>query len=159
MIFILDSVIIIFETRCNMTDTLKTGFKKIKTVAVSNILTITFVISNLINAVIVRSMTIGKAFYIKPLLADLTIILLVGAFSYFFKPKNRFKYFAVWSVIFTLVCLINGIYYKNYVSFASFSLLSTLSELKDYGDAVVNNILDAKDFIYLWQLFCLFIFN
>ena len=46
-----------------------------------------------------------------------------------------------------------GIYYKNYLSFASISLLTTLSELGGYTDAVFENILQWKDFIYLWQLF------
>ncbi len=140
-----------------MKDTLKVGLAKLKTIVSTNILMITFIISTVINSVIVRAMTIGieNAYYIKPVIADLTIAIFVSSFAFFFKPKNRFKYFFIWSIIFTLVCLINGVYYKNYVSFASFSLLATLTQLKDYTNALVDNILDVKDFIYVWQLFCL----
>ena len=136
-------------------ETIMSGFKKIKTIATTNVLLFIFVISNVINATIVRSVTIKNPLYIKPIIADLAITLFVGSFAFFFKPKHRFKYFFVWSIIFCLVCIINGIYFKNYLSFSSFSLLSTLPELGGYTDAVFENILDFKDFIYLWQLFCL----
>lgn len=140
-------------------DTLKKCFKKCGEIITTNILLFTFIISNVINAVILRGVTIGvivdKVFYIKPIIADLTITIFAGAFAYFFKPKSRFKYFFVCSIIFNLVCFINGVYYKNYLSFASFSLLSTASELSGYTDAVINNILSIKDFIFFWQLFCI----
>ncbi len=138
-----------------MKQTFKIGFNKLKTIATTNVLLITFIITTVINSIIVRGMTIGNFYYIKPIIADLTIAIFVGSFAYFLKPKNRFKYFFVWSIIFILICLINSVYYKNYLSFASFSLLTTLTQLSSYTDAVVENILDFKDFIYIWQLFCL----
>lgn len=138
-----------------MKDTLKVGFNRFKTIATTNVLMITFVLTTVINSIIVRGMTIGNVFYIKPIIADLTIAIFVASFAYFFKPRNRFKYFFLWSIIFTLTCLVNAVYYKNYLSFASFSLLTTLTQLGGYTDALTENILDFKDFIYFWQLFCL----
>lgn len=139
----------------NIKETLKTGFLKFKTIATTNVLLFTFVITTVINSIILRGMTVHNVFYIKPVIADLTIAIFVGSFAYFFKPKNRFKYFFFWSLIFSLVCIINAVYYKNYLSFASFSLLTTLTQLGGYTDAVVENILSFQDFIYLWQFFCL----
>lgn len=139
----------------NIKETLKTGFLKFKTIATTNVLLFTFVITTVINSIILRGMTVNNVFYIKPVIADLTIAIFVGAFSYFFKPKNRFKYFFFWALVFSLVCIINAVYYKNYLSFASFSLLTTLTQLGGYTDAVVENILSFQDFIYLWQFFCL----
>ena len=130
-------------------------FSKIKTIITTNVLLFTFVVSTVINSIIVRTITINNPLYIKPVIADLSITLFIGAFAYFFKPKSRFKYFFTWSIVFSLVCIINAVYYKNYLSFASFSLLTTLTQLGGYTDAVIENILDFKDFIYLWQLFCL----
>ncbi len=138
-----------------MKDTLKIALSKLKHIITTNILMITFVITTIINGMIARGMTLGNAFDIKPMLADMTAALLVSIFAYLFRPKNRFKYFFLWSIIFCLVCLINTIYYKNYISFASFSLLSTASQLGDYTDVVFKNIFDFKDLVYLWQLFCL----
>lgn len=139
----------------NIKETLKTGFLKFKTIATTNVLLFTFVITTVINSIILRGMTVNNVFYIKPVIADLTIAIFIGSFAYFFKPKNRFKYFFFWSIVFSLVCIINAVYYKNYLSFASFSLLTTLTQLGGYTDAVVENILSFQDFIYLWQFFCL----
>ena len=136
-------------------ESLKSGLKKFKTIATTNILFFTFVVTNVINSIIIRGYTVKNVLYIKPVIADLTITIFVGSFAYFFKPKSRFKYFLTWSLIFSTLCIINGVYYKNYLSFASFSLLGTLGELGGYTDAVFENILDLKDFIYLWSIFCL----
>ena len=138
-----------------VSETFKSGLKRVKTIVTTNVLLFTFIITTVINSIILRGMTVENVFYIKPVIADLTIAIFVGSFAYFFKPKARFKYFFVWSLIFSLICIINAIYFKNYLSFASFSLLTTLTQLGGYTDAVVENILDFKDFIYLWQLFCL----
>ena len=132
----------------------KKGFLKIKTIVTTNVLFFTFIVTTVINSIILRSMTVNKIFYIKPVIADLTIAIFVGSFAYFFKPKSSFKYFFTWAIVFCAVCVINAIYYKNYLSFASFSLLTTLTQLGGYTDAL-GNIVDIKDFLYLWQLFCL----
>lgn len=136
-------------------ETFNNGLKRLKTIVTTNILYFTFIITSVINAIIVRNVTVKNLFYIKPVIADLTIAIFVGSFAYFFKPKSRFKYFLSWSLIFSILCIINAVYYKNFLSFASFSLLSTLPEVTGYTDAVFENILDFKDFIYLWQIFCL----
>ena len=34
-------------------------------------------------------------FELKPILADLAVVLIIGAFGYFIKPKHQFKYFLV----------------------------------------------------------------
>ena len=75
-----------------------------------NVLFVTFVITSLINGYLLRVLTVKNYQSISPILADLSFILLVGSFAYFFKPKNRFKYYITWSIIFTLVCLINSVY-------------------------------------------------
>ena len=43
-------------------------------------------------------------------------------------------------------------YYSNYVSYLSFSLLATSLQIIDVGDAVIENVLELKDFSYLWQI-------
>ena len=46
---------------------------------------IAFVLSNLINACLLRFFTVHNYFAIKPLLADLAIVLILGSFVYLFK--------------------------------------------------------------------------
>lgn len=134
---------------------LEKGLKKLKNYIMTNILMSTFIISCLINGCLVRFFTVENYFAIKPILADLVVLLVITAFGYFIKPKHQFKYFLGWSILFTLICIINAIYYSNYLSFASLSLLKTASELGGYADAVIKNILEIKQLIYLWQIFAL----
>ena len=47
--------------------------------------------------------------------------------------------------------MINSIYYSYYNSFSSISLLSTSRFVSDVGDAVVDNVLEVKDFVYLFE--------
>ena len=125
----------------------------------TNVLFFTFVITTLINGMLLRFVTVHNFFAIKPVLADLALILLLGAFVYLFKPKNRFKYLVILSVILTAVCVINSLYYTYYMSFASFSLIAVSLTVVDVGDAVIKNVLQFKDFIFLWQIIVLFIVN
>lgn len=121
--------------------------------AKTNILFFTFVFTSVLNGMLLRFLTVKNYFEIKAILGDLIVVLVVGAFGYFIKPKNQFKYFFGWSVFFTLLCIINSMYYTNYLSFASVSLLATSLQVVDVGDAVVQNVMEVKDFCYLWQIF------
>ncbi len=121
----------------------------------NNILFLTFVLSTLINGCLLRFLTVKNYFAIRPILGDLALIIILGSFNYLFKPKNRFKYLLTLSIVFVAICVINSMYYTNYLSFGSFSLLATSLQIVDVGDAVVENIMELKDFSYIWQLFAL----
>lgn len=120
--------------------------------AKTNILFFTFVITSLINAMLLRAVTVKNVFDMSPLLADTAVVLLIGSFGYVFKPKNQFRYFMVFSIVFTLICIVNSVYYNNYVSFASFSLLKSSAQLLGVTDAVVENVMELKDFMFLFQI-------
>ncbi|NLL44246.1 MAG: sulfatase-like hydrolase/transferase [Mollicutes bacterium] len=122
----------------------------------TNILFMTFVSTSVLNATLLRFFTVKNYFELKPILADLAVVLIIGAFGYFIKPKHQFKYFFSWSIVFTILCIFNSVYYTNYVSFISFSLAATSLQLVDVGDAIVENILELKDFSYLWQIGAMF---
>ena len=122
----------------------------------TNILFFTFVISSVINASLLRFLTVKNYFDFRPIIADLAIVLLIGAFGYFLKPKHQFKYFCVLSILFTAICVVNSMYYTNYLSYASVSLLATSMQIVDVGDAIVENVMELKDFSYIWQIFVMF---
>ena len=128
---------------------------KIKQYINTNILMSTFIITGLINASLIRFFTVSNYFSIKPVLADIVVLLTITSIGYFVKPKHQFKYFISWSVVLTLICIVNSVYYDNYLSFASISLLKTATELGGYADAVLENMLEFKDFIFLLQIFAL----
>ena len=125
----------------------------------TNILFLSFVLTSVLNAMLLRYLTVKNYFDIFPILADLAVVVMVGAFGYFFKPKNQFKYFATCSIFFTVLCVINSMYYTNYLSFASLSLLQTSLQIVDVADAVVENVMEIKDFCYLWQLLAMIFVN
>lgn len=135
----------------------KTILEKSKKYLKNNILFLTFVLSSLINGCLIRFLTVKNYFDIRPILADLAIILVIGSFSYFIKTKHRFKYFFIISCVFVFLCIVNSMYYTNYLSFASFSLLETSLQVVDVGDAVVENVMELKDFCYLWQILAIII--
>ena len=134
-------------------------FKNILVYIKTNLLVEVFIIVNIINGIILRFLTVKNQFAIKPILGDLTLLIAISAFCYFIKPKKQVRYLFVFSIIFSLVCFINCVYYSNYISFASFSMLSTATELTGYTDAVVQNILEFKDFIFFIPPFILLFFH
>lgn len=108
-----------------------------------------FVVCTVLNSTLLRFVTIHNFGAIKPFLADLSFVLLVGSFYFLIKPKRKTGYLVFWHIFLTIVCLIHSIYYTFYSSFASISLLSTSRFLGDVGDAVTENVLQIKDLVYL----------
>lgn len=131
-------------------------WNKVKSIIIkylkNNVLFITYFILMLLNSTILRCFTVKNYFSIKPMLADIAVILLIGLFGYFIKPKKRFVYYMIWVSLFSILSMANSIYYTNYKSFISVSLLSTASQLGGVIDAVTENILEAKDLIFLLSI-------
>ena len=59
-----------------------------------NKLFVAFAIINVLNGMLLRMLTLGSStfFDFDALLADLTFVLFVGSFSYFFREKGKFIY-------------------------------------------------------------------
>ena len=118
----------------------------------TNVLFLTFVFSSVVNGLLIRTLTVKNFLDIRPIIADMAMVLIIGSFGYLIKPKKRFIYYLVWSIIYSAICVINSMYYTNYLSFSSISLLATSFLIVDVGDAIVENVMEIKDFCYLWQI-------
>ena len=149
------------EKLTNIKDKASKTFKKIKEehaireAIKNNQLFIVFVLVCVINSTMLRFVTMPTAenyLAIKPIIADTAIVIMIGSFSYLFKNKKRYTYLLIWAIIFTAICMINSIYYTFYTSFASFSMLSLAQFIAPVGDAVVENVLQLKDLLYLLPL-------
>lgn len=123
----------------------------------NNVLFLTFIITSVINGFLLRFLTVKNALDLRPVVADCAMVILVGAFGYLIKPKKRIIYYFIWSIIYSAICVINSMYYTNYLSFSSISLIATSFLIVDVGDAIVENVMEIKDFCYLWQLFVILI--
>ncbi|MBQ8535446.1 MAG: sulfatase-like hydrolase/transferase [Bacilli bacterium] len=118
----------------------------------NNVLFITFVITAVVNSTLLRFFcmhTLENFLSWKAVLADLIVVTTIGAFGYLFKPKNRFNYYLGFNIFLTAICIINSVYYTFYTSFASVSMLSLTQYIGDVGDAVVENVLQLKDMVYI----------
>lgn len=118
----------------------------------NNPLFFVFVITNVFIGILLRFFTIHtieNLFLIKPILADLAIVLFLGGISFALKEKNRFPYLLFISLILTIFCIANSIYYTFYTSFISVSLIAASRYAVKVGDAIIQNVLSIQDFIYL----------
>lgn len=120
-----------------------------------------FIISALFNTLLLRILTVGNFYNLKPLFADLGMLFIFASFMFLFKSdKKKNKYLVVLSFVTSIICIIHSVYYTYYDSFASISLLATSTFVVDVGDAVVEQVLKITDLLYLWQpifmLYCYF---
>lgn len=127
---------------------IKKRYKRFKKACVRNKDFVAFVAVSVLNSTILRFVTVHNYFAIKPFLADLSVVLFIGAFGFLIKPKRRNAYFIGFNIFLTLICFINSIYYTFYSSFSSVSLLATSRFVVDVGDSVTENVFQVKDLIY-----------
>ncbi len=128
----------------------------------NNKLFVLFVFLNVFNAWLLRYLTINSIDNLldySPLLGDFSFILLIGSISYLLKDKYKFTYMFSITFILSLICLINSSYYTNYTSFASISQLSTMKFIVAVGDAVIENVFEIKDLLYLLAPIILYYFH
>lgn len=118
-----------------------------------------FIVSNLINGLIIRIVTVKNTLSISPFLVDLAFLILLTTLLLLIKKQKRTKYLITISIIFNIICIINSIYYHYYSSFASLSLISNIAFAGDVSDAIIENVIKPIDFIYLWQIIILIIIN
>lgn len=116
--------------------------------AMTNKLFITYFILAVVGCIILRNVTIDIPFTLKSFLTELGMILLLGSFGYFVKPKNQYKYFFSVLILFTVIEIVNSVYYTFYASFGSLGELSTLSQAETVTDSIVDE-LKLIDFIYV----------
>ena len=133
------------------------SLKRIKLYITTNVFFCLFVLFNLINGVMIRYFSTGNSETLtafQPFLADLAVVVGLGALGYFMRHRLRVIYWYFITIICTLVCVVNSVYYTFYSSYASVSLLS----IAKYGDAVSDAIWDIikfKDISYIILPICL----
>ena len=133
------------------------GLKYIGLYASTNILFCLFVLFNVVNGVMVRYFTTGnnaQLTALQPLMADFAVVVGLGSLGYFMRHRFRVIYWFVISLLCSLICVFNSVYYTYYSSYISVSLLSTAKYGEAVTDAIVE-ILKFKDFTYLILPICL----
>lgn len=114
----------------------------------SNRLFITYTIISLLGLLLVRHFTVGNMFSFKTFIVDFALVLIIGSFGYLVKPKNRYRYFLIVLIIFTIMEVVNSVYYTFYYSFASLGELSTLGQTETVMSSIYEKI-KFTDLIYI----------
>lgn len=115
--------------------------KSFKTFALTNKQFLAFVIIMAIETACLGISTLGfKVWGIKSLTFDISVIVLLGAVGYLFKPKKQYIYLQIVLIITTIVCLINGIYYTFYNSYVTVGLIESLGQVNTVTDAVFDKL-------------------
>lgn len=122
--------------------------EKFKKYYSTNILFLSYTLSSLVISSLLRCLTMGFVSDFRPILFDLIVILIVGSFGYLFKPTKQYKYFLTVSIIFTLICVINSIYYMFYTNYVTVSLIGTMSMFGQVSNSVTTR-LSLEYFVYL----------
>lgn len=115
----------------------------------NNILFLSYIVISIVISLILRLVTVGFPVYFKSFLGDLMILLIIGSFAYFFKPKYRFRYLLSWLVFFSVLAIGNTIYYRFYASYLSINLIQTASMIGEVNDAVFEKV-NVFQFFYLF---------
>lgn len=114
----------------------------------TNKLFLSYVIFSLIGMMLIRNFTIGNTFSFKPFMSDLAIVLFLGSIAYIINPKKRYKYFLGCILVFTVMEVVNSVYYTFYVSFASFGEMASLSQVGSVTGSLYEKF-KLYDFIYI----------
>ena len=132
--------------------------KTSKIVLLDNKLVLLYIIGATLNGILLRAFTIGYPFRIRPILADLIITLIFVSFYFLIKKRYRFIYLVFISLVSSIVCIANIIYYFYYSSFISITFFSfALTNHDTGGSNVLGSMLNPKFFIFFWLTIALFV--
>jgi len=122
---------------------------KIKKYIKDNKLFSIYVLISLILTFTLRLLTTKEIFNYEPLITDLGLIIILGSFSFLInKEKRKYLYLQIFLSFYTIICIINDIYYSFYTSFASITELSSLGQAKTVAGSFFER-LSLSQFIYL----------
>lgn len=113
-----------------------------------NIILIILIAGGVFNDLALRKMTLGYAFYWKPIVTSISIIILISILALFLPYRKRNCVYISLSVFFALLNGLNYLYYGHYNSFLSFSLVTQLTHIKDVGNSITKS-LDFKVLIFM----------
>lgn len=131
-----------------------------KNIIKDNKLLFVYIFGAVLNGIILRGFTIGNVFNLRPVLADMIVTLIFSSLYFVIKKRYRFLYLFIISIVSTLVCLSNIVYYFYYNSFISITFFSFVLANNETGDSnVVGDLLQVKFFILLWLPIALVIFR
>ncbi len=135
-----------------MKEKIKINFRKIRKNIIeyvaTNRLFLSYVIISMIGLLLIRNFTVNNVRSFEAFISDLALVVIIGSFGYLVKPKKQYLYFLILICVFTVMEMINSIYYTFYFSFASLGELSTVGQTETVMGSVFEK-LRVVDLIYI----------
>lgn len=135
----------------------KTIITIINTIKENYLLTFTFITINIINGILLRINTVNNGLRFSPIVMELGFLLLISLVSLKIKKNKKIYYYESITILLTIICIVNSIYYHYYNSFSSLSILANITFASDVKSAIVENVLKMVDLIYIWAPMALII--
>lgn len=115
-----------------------------------NKMMILFFVSSLINGWLLRVISTGNTLAIRPILGDMFFLLVVCLIGLCF-TKKRNVYFLVWSILVTIICCINSMYFNEYHDYVSIYLIETMFQAFLMPSEAVTDVIEILDYVYIFQ--------
>lgn len=122
--------------------------KDFEVFALTNRQFIAFIVIMLLEVTFLGITTLGKSWSFFAVMFDFSVIVILGAIGYLFKPHKQYIYLQTVLIITTIICLINGIYYTFYNSYVTVSLIESLGQVNTVTDAVFDKLTPVH-FVYV----------
>ena len=121
-------------------------YEKIKNY--KNIPLIIFIFYGILSDLLLRALTLGNIFGLRPLIANIGVLLLLSVIPLLLVNEKRGKIFTFLSLFIGIISLINYLYYKHFDSYVSLSLIRQIHFVFEM-DGSVRSTFDFKMFLFL----------
>ncbi len=108
---------------------------------------LSYVILSCISFLLCMLFTIGE-FYFGAFIFDVAIVFLLGSLGFLFKIKHQYLYWKILLIIFTILNIINAVYYSFFYSFVSVGLLESIGQTGEVTDAIWDKV-KINNLVYL----------
>ena len=113
----------------------------------NNIILVLLVAGGIFNDLVLRALTIGGVFKLKPIITSISMILIISVVALFLSYKNRNYVYLILSGVFSSLSAANYLYYSHFNSFISVTLLNQAKQLGKMKNSVTET-LDVKVLIF-----------
>ena len=124
------------------------GFKRTFKHFKNNLLFVGLVLSAVINDFILRVLTVGNVFKVKPIITSIAIILIISISIILLSNKKRNYMYILFSGIFALLNVFNYMYYTHFNSFISINIFKQAKHLSEMKNSI-RQTLDIKVLLFI----------
>lgn len=115
---------------------IKKSFKVLCEYCRNNLMLVALVIAAVVNDFILRGLTVGNVFKIKPIITSMATIVLFSIIAIVLANKKRKYFYIIFSWVFTLLNMANFMYYTYFKSFLSISFFNQVAHLSKMKSSV-----------------------